>query len=354
MREQGRVTMADRILSGLKFCFIPELTYEYRVHRESLRSSITKGETSFDLVAERCKSKISPELLDRIKSDMETLPIRPYSTEPPRVTTQHLRDLLAKAEIIVADDCANYCFPKGETKEFQLSDFFNVAPPFPVFWIEFSLWGTSLDDALKQLGILFEAGPKPGGEPGFVVNAYSSFIATDYAHFDSHSILEISHEGRIEKAECGWPEEPESVNLTYRDIDLGAGLHEAGITAALVAIQFMHCKNVSLAPRDPAPKLSKAFQKRHKRPLLRHYTLEIDPMKEVLEREGGRGHNGLRKSLHMCRGHFVHYTADAPLFGRVTGTFWKNAHVRGSAKEGVVSKDYRVKAPAMVDNPKNR
>lgn len=118
---------------------------------------------------------------------------------------------------------------------------------------------------------------------------------------------------------------------------------------ALLAISFMHCKNVKIPPQEPIPKLSRAFQKRHGRPLLRYHTLEIEPMKKVLETEGEIGKNGLKRALHLCRGHFATYTPEKGMLGRKLDapvTVWKPAHVRGSASEGIVAKDYSVKAPA--------
>lgn len=112
-----------------------------------------------------------------------------------------------------------------------------------------------------------------------------------------------------------------------------------------LAISFMHCKNVERREEAPPPKLSKKWEKKHGRPLVRYHVLDIDPMRKVLSSEGGVETNGLKKALHICRGHFATYTEDKPLFGRVTGTFWKPQHVRGSAKNGVVVKDYNVKAP---------
>lgn len=111
------------------------------------------------------------------------------------------------------------------------------------------------------------------------------------------------------------------------------------------AIGFMHCKNVKREPVELPAKQARAFERRHKRAPFRFHTLQIDPMKEVLETEGGVSHNGLKKALHICRGHFATYTPEKPLFGKVTGTFWKPAHVRGSAKAGIVGKAYAVNAP---------
>src|SRR3990167_3444505 len=55
--------------------------------------------------------------------------------------------------------------------------------------------------------------------------------------------------------------------------------------------------------------------------------------------------NGLKKALHIVRGHPVTYTKEKPLFGKYSGTFWKPAHARGSIEQGAVLKDYKVNAP---------
>jgi hypothetical protein len=66
-------------------------------------------------------------------------------------------------------------------------------------------------------------------------------------------------------------------------------------------------------------------------------------MKRVLDYDGQAHQHGLRHALHICRGHFKTYTADAPLFGTVTGTYWWADQVHGSADLGVVDKDYRLR-----------
>jgi hypothetical protein len=47
--------------------------------------------------------------------------------------------------------------------------------------------------------------------------------------------------------------------------------------------------------------------------------------------------------LHIVRGHFAEYTEEAPLFGRVTGRFFRSIHTRGNADLGVKKPDYKVK-----------
>lgn len=117
------------------------------------------------------------------------------------------------------------------------------------------------------------------------------------------------------------------------------------IWSALLALSFLHCKNVTMVNNVPALKLSRAFQKRRGRPLMNFKTLEIEPMKRILRREGQSETTGLKRALHVCRGHFADYSKHG-LFGKVKGVFWREAHVRGSTSEGTVVKDYAVKAKA--------
>ena len=113
--------------------------------------------------------------------------------------------------------------------------------------------------------------------------------------------------------------------------------------AAFLAISFMHCKNVARVEHLPDPPLQKKAIKHHGIPLVKYYTLEIDPMKEVLRKEGGLEAHGLRLALHICRGHFAHYTPEQPLFGKLSGDFWIPQHLRGDTESGVIVKDYSVK-----------
>lgn len=113
----------------------------------------------------------------------------------------------------------------------------------------------------------------------------------------------------------------------------------------LLATSFMHCKNVARIENVPPEKINARRIKEGKQPLVKYYTLQIEPMREVLKREGGSEACGLKRALHICRGHFATYD-EKPLFGRVKGTFWIPQHTRGSAKHGIVAKDYSVDTPS--------
>ena len=112
-----------------------------------------------------------------------------------------------------------------------------------------------------------------------------------------------------------------------------------------LALSFMHCRNVHVVTEHPPPKLSKKHEKKAGRPLLKYRVLQIDHMKEVLEREGHASAEGLKKALHICRGHFRRYGSDGRglLFGKYAATVWVPMHARGNIERGVVAKDYEVK-----------
>ena len=110
-----------------------------------------------------------------------------------------------------------------------------------------------------------------------------------------------------------------------------------------LAMSFAHCKNVTVTSIDPPEKLSRKQEKRYGIPKVRYHVLQIDPMREVLRREGEMSsHSSAPKALHICRGHFKDYR-ERGLFGKYHGLFWWDAHARGSLNSGAVVKDYSIK-----------
>lgn len=113
-----------------------------------------------------------------------------------------------------------------------------------------------------------------------------------------------------------------------------------------VAASFMNCSNVKL--QEIGPEHYSIPGERRNGPPIKRITrkiLEIEPMKEVLRKDGAVESNGIQKAMHICRGHFSTYTEDKKLFGKHAGTFWVPQHVRGSQEVGYVQKAYNVLAP---------
>ena len=116
-----------------------------------------------------------------------------------------------------------------------------------------------------------------------------------------------------------------------------------GVVSATFAMALMNCKNVHAREQPCSPKLAKRYQERHGHKRPRYYVLDIEPMRpKFRDANGGKDGISLAKALHICRGHFKDYR-EKPLFGKVSGMFWWQPHVRGTAEAGIVEKDYRIK-----------
>lgn len=114
---------------------------------------------------------------------------------------------------------------------------------------------------------------------------------------------------------------------------------------ALLANTFLHCRGVEIIQETPDQGLSRVYQRRHQRPLVRFHVLNIRPMQEVIRREGGLESAGLSRALHIVRGHFADYREGRGLFGRHHALVWMPAHLKGSIQQGIVTKDYDVQEP---------
>lgn len=101
---------------------------------------------------------------------------------------------------------------------------------------------------------------------------------------------------------------------------------------------LLNCKNIITERIDPAPALNKKRRKRRKQELYSYHILKIKPTGG--SKKGESFPTGDHNRVHLCRGHFKLYTTAAPLFGRYTGLYWWQPHVRGQNKKGIVLKDY--------------
>lgn len=110
----------------------------------------------------------------------------------------------------------------------------------------------------------------------------------------------------------------------------------------LFCVGFLNCSNVGTIEAPAAG--SRAELRRRDReglpPLVKFKTVVVRPHLSKSSKPGDG--SGRQTAMHVCRGHFRRYTPEKPLFGKVVGTFWVQAHVRGTAERGVVVHDYKV------------
>ena len=117
------------------------------------------------------------------------------------------------------------------------------------------------------------------------------------------------------------------------------------VNPLFLATSLLHCKNTSTADHVPPPKLTKAYRRRHGRPLVSYKTLTVTPMMARSKVAGVSAGAGEPKALHLCRGHFKDYRNSGGLFGKHKGLFWWDMHARGALEQGAVVKDYLIKLP---------
>jgi hypothetical protein len=305
-----------------------------------------------------------PSAIAQVERERENLLSRKRSLQP------HLDSAVP----ILADDVVAYAYsqehPLFMRDEWDWArDFPVLSPPFPTFFVEWRLprevvaaWphGGEFNAILPgREGVLFRGGTRhEAGRcpiPGLVGQD------VDYAHWLAFEAFadftgQRTDLGRIEE---GWTGgmlvdargvvvgEPVFRGRSDRPIVDGPKmLSRMAIAPALLAVTFLHCKSgVRIEDVEPPARLNRARERRGKRPLVRYKTLTICGLKELLRREGGIEGVGLRKALHLVRGHFAKYGPDKPLMGHFVGTVFRSAHMRGRAKEGRVIKDYDVKPP---------
>lgn len=236
-------------------------------------------------------------------------------------------------------------------------DFPNIAPPFERFWMEYknpdtpSEWimcgfkATELDadEERYESATNKRVGPASGVRWEMVATIFFTnqrlLAVKPPAVFDILAyFLGVAHDGRRIAQDV-------MSSQAYYDALINDKIPGPTLMIAPfgLALSLMHCKNVIVENHEP-PRLSRILEKRGVKPRVRYHTLAIEPMRQVLRREGQSEKTGLKRALHICRGHFKDYSKHG-LFGKYKGMYWWESHARGSADEGVVIKDYAVKQP---------
>lgn len=294
------------------------------------------------------------------------------------------RKFLKDAVVIRADNVANFFALSNQDTVDPVSDFPNVAPPFdnffiwyrePVVWrIEGKLIETEINLRPYRVGVhvtsvkldeenlrgyiqeqRFSESPRLKALPeqlseGCWLSAYFVYVQWvkhGVPEYKGTAIRPIKADGSLTRpAATQW--RPALMNgKAPEDYEEIANNAINKISPCFLTISFMHCKNVKQVEYVPPPKINIRRAKEGKPPLTKYYTLEIEAMKRTLQSEGGISTNGLKRALHICRGHFATYSADKPLFGHYVGTVWKPQHIKGSKAMGEIVKDYTVKAPKV-------
>lgn len=281
-----------------------------------------------------------------------------------------LKDEIAGAVRFDVTNVSDYLYMDMEQDEFVWQrDFPSLAPPFPLYWMEarqprFINKGgrrEPMPTETTAFGALFRAAAASDLGRELAARTSDSAVLDRVAEVVGRVNPEWMLVAELFVAVRRWVA-PSNIfwaiavaadgSLCCDPIVLSRSPHPFDPSPALfpfaLAISFLHCKNVRIAEgggRWPSRPARRAADRRGDPPPPKFYTLEIGGARTVLESEGGASHNGIRRALHIARGHFQTFSPDRPMFGKHPGTFWVPAHVRGRAEAGIVVKDYSVKAP---------
>jgi hypothetical protein len=252
------------------------------------------------------------------------------------------RDLPA----ILIDNVADYFYIGTDQEHWDLQKHFpNLAPPFPIFWMEYRLPKyirseigdtRSPFDVDARVGWLMfgatreeiEAEDIPEGTKWCVMGE----LFIDYGLNRDGSVvgphgttfLTLDENGQI-------IDRPGMMSYAHESMTEFMRMHIAWWNPALLGICFMHCKNVLVADEPQHAKHAKAVAKKNGgvQPV-RFKRLIIEPLKQILRREGGSDKHGVAHAMHICRGHFKDYREGKGLFGKYHQVVWHPMSVRGT------------------------
>lgn len=108
------------------------------------------------------------------------------------------------------------------------------------------------------------------------------------------------------------------------------------------ALMLLSCKNIVTEDHAPSEKLNKKRKKNDKQELFTYKTLVLKLPADKRIKAGIEKTSDISHKIHLCRGHFKFYDDEAPLFGKYTGFYWWDPHLRGDKNEGLLVKDYVV------------
>lgn len=246
------------------------------------------------------------------------------------------RASLSAAEIFDVQNVHDYyySFPLGSTFSFP-----NVAPAFESMWFEWESDHTP-DRLMARIGVLMQAIKKDHGW-----DVFSMF----FSHH-GEDIGPTRYISRFKSDASGQLIEMNGYNswikftpyVKANEYELLTTAMDVTLQICWLALSFMHCKNVKIIENPPHK--SPSGRNKHG-PRITFKTLEIEPMKRILREEGGSEKTGLKRALHICRGHFKDFSNGRGLFGRNHGLYWWDSQVRGKFENGIVFKDYAVKPP---------
>jgi hypothetical protein len=263
--------------------------------------------------------------------------------------------------VLLIDNVAEYYYAGTGQEYWDITvDFPNIAPVFPAFWAEHKFPKRIHSDTKGDRSVESFC---PDGRSGWLVatserkdvSGEGIPEGTKWVMVAEHFIdwgraygiegpsgtlaLAIDEHGRLIDT---------PIYQTFAEADSGAEElmknHGGWMHPVLLAISFLHCKNVQLVENEAPPKLAKKYHAKTGRYPTPYKTLVIEPLKQILRKEGGSDEVGIAKAMHICRGHFKDYREGKGLFGKYHKLVWQPSLVRGTKhRDGALKREIEVK-----------
>lgn len=266
----------------------------------------------------------------------------------------HLGPILADRSIpvLLIDNVADYYYRVSDQEHWDLTkDFPNLAPPFPAFWTEFKTptqihskekGDTDLSEFRNMRAGALIVAVDPADAQGEGIPPEVRWILwcelfIDYARRGmgiqgphGATFLALSADGLPVVGEDSpiWMQ-----SYCAPEHDAFMKNYMTWFNPSFLAISFLHCKNVKIIDNEMDKPLAKKYRARTGVEPAKYKTLIIEPLKEILRTQGRAAEVGIKKALHICRGHFADYTEGRGLFGKYHGKFWIPASVKGSRRK---------------------
>ena len=122
--------------------------------------------------------------------------------------------------------------------------------------------------------------------------------------------------------------------------DLAVTFTRSAMFSVMTSLVLLNCKNITTQKIIPSKSLNKKREKKNKSKIFEYYILKLQFNKTEKKQKNMLPLYSNR--IHFCRGHFKKYTLKNPLFGKYTGLYWWQSHVRGRNKKGMIIKDYKI------------
>lgn len=273
--------------------------------------------------------------------------VRPSQGDQALVPFREVREAVRSSVRVIADECAAWSL--GDTERWVAtgdhSPFDLMGPlrlPFDSMWFEWVFPKPESDGARYAAWITAE---EPGEDaPSGSVQFLSSMFFRAKGGVAVYPPLAVGvYVGELGEA-LGMCTSIDPHFPGHKELTGSVG---PKLIPAWVAIGLMNCRNVQVT-ESPASAPVRSSRKRargsvRKPEPLSHHTITLPGSSRIRNLSEAREASGQDLPLHVVRGHFKTFTAEAPLLGKYVGTYWWRPAVRGSSDAGRIETSYRVR-----------